>query len=420
MAGSPARDSKSRAKDAKSLRDYVYTADGRRRVAHVGVRTTLTPMLDQDLPWLVNEARNDPTTAQQIVEALSGRVQQLQHQSDELRAENVLLKRSGSHQVFHEQANRLRTDLRDLRALAERANLNPDVITIMSFTGVALHVPAPLAIDQTLTLETSSDESVRDLRPLFMSSATRLDSVLCITAGFRMLMVNGLSLPLSEAMHWKDARATVPLQRGERVEATCAINELRPPRMLIVVTRQGWARAMSWSLVENLVISGQPITPPTTNDAPVWIGAADDGDLLLLTRNGKWTRFSITSLESSGGPGISLDQDDDVVWAGVIQPSDPAMYFVGGDGAQIVVATIGLEPHKKPGGKAANLSRKFVSLACFVAKKTDAVVLLSANWRPDRGNGARIAHRGQTQRGQCVECCEPTTRRSGIAEVITE
>jgi len=355
----------------------------------VGVRTTLTPMLDQDLPWLVNEARADPETAQQIIEALAGRVQQLQQQSDELRAENVLLKRSGSHQVFHEQANRLRTDLRDMRVMAEKAGLNPDVVTVMSFTGSALHVPAPLAIDQTLTLETAADESVRDLRPLFMSSATRLDSVLCITSGFRLLMVNGLSVPLSEAIHWKDARATVPLQRGERVEATSAINELHPPRMLIVVTRRGWARAMSWSLVENLVISGQPITPPNANDAPVWIGPADPsslrqaqdsgGDLLLLTRNGKWTRFPITAMEASGGQGIALDPDDDVAWACVIQPDDAVVYFVGGDGAQLAVATSGLEPHKKQGGKAANLTRKFVSLACFVAKKADAVILLSAN-----------------------------------------
>ena len=338
-------------------------------------------LIEQDLPWLVSEARGDPATAQQIIEALAGRVQQLQQQSDELRAENVLLKRSGSHQVFQEQVQRLRTDLRDLRALAEKANLNPDVVTVMSFTGQALHLPAPLAMDQTLTLETrrNENESVRDLRPLFMTSATRLDSLLCITSAFRLQMVNGLSAALSDAMHWKDARQMAALARGERIEATCTLNELQPPRMLIVVTRQGWVRAMSWSLVENLVISGQPITSPNANDAPVWIGVADEGDLLLLTRNGKWTRFPINAIDSSGSAGIALDQDDDVAWACVLRPDDAAVYFVGGDGAQIAISSGGLEAHKKPGGKPASLARKFVTLACFTAKKTGAVMMLSAS-----------------------------------------
>jgi DNA gyrase/topoisomerase IV subunit A len=334
---------------------------------------------EQDLPWLLTEARNDPDTAEQIIAALTGRVQQLQQQSDELRAENVLLKRSGSHRVFQDQVQRLRTDLRDMRVLAEKANLNPDVVTILSFTGHGVHVPAPLPMDQTLTLELQPDESLRDSRPIFMSAATRLDSVLCLTSAFRLVMVNGLSIPISEAMHWKDARAVVPLQRGERVEATCAINELRPPNMLILVTRSGWVRALSWSLVENLVISGQPLTLPTPNDTPVWVGAADEGDLLMLTRNGKWTRFPINAIEASGATGIAMEQDDDVAWGCVIASLDSAVYFVGGDGAQLAVATTGLEAHKKIGGKAASLARKFIALACFTAHKTDALVYLTAN-----------------------------------------
>ena len=336
-------------------------------------------LLQQDLTWLVNEARSDPEVAQQIIEALTSRVAQLQHQSDELRAENVLLKRSGSHHAFRDQVQRLRTDLRDLRALAEKANLNPDVVTILSFTGQAIHLLAPLAMDQTLTLETAPGENVRDLRPLFMTSAARLHSLLCLTSNFRLVLVNGLSAPVSETMHWKDARPVVPLTRGERVEATCTLDELQPPRRLIVVTRRGWVRVMSWSLIENLVVSGQPITSPNINDSVAWVGGADDGDILLLTRNGRWTRFPINTIEPSGGPGIALDADDDVASGCVLKPTDNTAYFVDGDGAQIVMATSGLEIHKKPGGKAVALARKFVALACFVAKKTDAVMLLSAS-----------------------------------------
>lgn len=338
-------------------------------------------LLEQDLPWLTAEARNDPDTAQQIIEALTSRTQQLQQQADELRAENVLLKRSGMHQVYHDQVQRLKTDLRDLRTFAERHALNPDVVSLVSFTGHGLHLPAPLAMDQTLSLATSDDEPVRDLKPLFMAGGARLDSLLAMTSSFRLVMANGLSLPLSETMDWRDARpvGALALSRGERIEATCAVNELQPPRSLAVVTRRGWARVLSWSLVENLVIGGQPITAPIAGDTPVWLGPAGEGDVLLLTRNGAWTRFPLNSLDASGGMGIALGSDDDVACAAVVGGNDAAVYFVGADGAQLAIANAGLEAHKKPGAKPGQLTRRFIALVCYPAKKTDAVLLLSNN-----------------------------------------
>jgi DNA gyrase/topoisomerase IV subunit A len=334
-------------------------------------------LLQQDLPWLTTEARNDPDTAQQIIEALAGRVQQLQVQSDELRAENVLLKRSGAGAATQEQVQRLRTDLRDLRTFAERHNLNSDVVSIVSFTGHGLHIPAPAPMEQTLSLGVSEGEEVRDLKPLFMTTATRLDSLLAITSSFRLVMVNGLSLPLSDDMHWRDATPAISLGRGERVEATLAVNELMPPRTVLIVTRGGWVRPLSWALVENLALSGQPLSPPNKGDAPAWIGAIEAGDVLLLTRNGRWTRFPLNSIDSAGVQAIALDADDDVAGAVVIPPNASAVVFIGADGAQIVISNAGLEAHKRPGGKTQALARRFIALAGFAARKTDAVLLLS-------------------------------------------
>lgn len=334
-------------------------------------------LLEQDLPWLTTEAHNDPDTAQQIIEALAGRVQQLQQQSDELRAENVLLKRSGAGAATHEQVQRLRTDLRDLRAFAERHHLNSDVVSLVSFTGHALHIPAPAPMEQTLALSVNEGEEVRDLKPLCMTSATRFDLLLAITSSFRLTLVNGLSVPLSEEMHWRDAQPAIALGRGERVEATCVINELMPARTVLIATRGGWVRPMSWALVENLALSGQPLSPPNKGDAPVWIGAGDEGDMLLLTRNGRWTRFSISSIDAAGVQAIALDADDDVAGAVVIPPNAQAVVFIGADGAQVAINNAGLEAHKKPGGKSQSLSRKFIALAGFAARKTDAVLLLA-------------------------------------------
>lgn len=336
-------------------------------------------LLEQDLPWLTAEARGDPDTAQQIIEALAARVQQLQQQADELRTENVLLKRSGSHQLYQEQVQRLKTDLRDLRTFAERHNLNLDVVSIASFTGAGLNIPMPAPMDQTLALIPAEGEEVRDLKPLFMAASTRLDSLLTITSSFRLATTGGVTLPLSEEMRWQDARPLggLALQRGERVEAMCAVNESLPPRRIALVTRQGWVRVLSWTLVENLAVSGQPLTPPNAGDTAVWIGPAGDGDLLLLTRNGRWTRFPIGAIDPAGSVALALDADDDVASAAAIEANDAAVYFIGADGAQLAVASAGLEAHKRAGAKPVPLARRFLALTCFTARKADAALALA-------------------------------------------
>lgn len=168
-------------------------------------------LLDQDLPWLLAEARNDPATAQRIIEAFAERVQSLQRQMDELRAENALLKRAGGLQASNELTQRYKTNLRDLRQLAERHQLNRDIVTLMSFTGHAMQWPAPGPIEQTLPLATPPDEPVRDLKPVFLAAGARFGSVLAVTSSARFGLAFGLSLPLSENVDWRDARPAAAL-----------------------------------------------------------------------------------------------------------------------------------------------------------------------------------------------------------------
>jgi DNA gyrase/topoisomerase IV subunit A len=348
-------------------------------------------LLDQDLPWLLSEASNDPETGQRIVEALAQRVQTLQRQSDELRAENAMLKRIGGPNAAGDQVQRLKTNLRDLRQLAARSGLDREVVTMLSFSGYGVQLPAPAPFEQTLPLLTASDEPVSMLKPVYLAHGMWLSSVLAITSSLRLALVGGYSLPLSQNTDWRDARpaAALGLGRAERVEAMMAVDELQPPRDVLMVTRQGWVRVMSWSLVENFAASGQSLPLPgqdantSSGDTPVWLGAYEtDGDLLLLTRNGRWTRFPADLIPSVGCLGITLDSDDDVVSAvmvGKVDKADAALLFVGADGTLFVISVSGLEPHKRPGAKAVPLARRFIGLTAFVvsARKTDALLVLS-------------------------------------------
>lgn len=338
--------------------------------------------LDTDLPWLNAEAHTDPDTAQQIIAALAERVQTLQRQTDELRADAALLKRSGGQQASLEQLSRLKTNLRDLRQLAARHHLDRDVVTLLSFAGDAVHLPAPAPLEQTLTLLTPPAEPVSALKPIYMTIGNWFGSLLVITSNMRMALIANMGLPISENLDWRDAQHVpiLGLARAERVEAALAVDELAPPRDILLVTRRGWVRVISWSHAETLAYSGQSITLPATGDSPVWLGAHEaDADILLLTRNGRWTRFPLATVPATGSMGIALDEGDDVVWALVIHQRVSVVWFVGADGVLFAVSAAGLEPHKRPGGKAAILARRAMGLACFGIsdRKTEVAILLS-------------------------------------------
>lgn len=349
-------------------------------------KTDLRPYLDagQDLSWLINEVRSEPAVAPDIIEAFAERVQTLQRQTDELRAENALLKRTGGQQTTLEQVQRLKANLRDMRNLAVRKGLNRDAIAMVSFTGYAVQLAMPAPMEQTLALATTAQESIQSIKPLYLASGTWFGSLIVVTSNVRLALVNGLSLRYSEGLDWSDARAIpgLGLARAERVEAICSLDELRPPHHMILVTRQGWVRVMSWPHIETVALSGQSMTLPGTGDTPVWLDPCDtDGDLFLLTRYGRWTRFPIAMIPSIGCSGIALEQGDDVISAVVLDKHNPgsALWFIGADGAVFAVASDGLAAHKKPGAKSISIARKYAGLTCFAitTRKSEFAALLS-------------------------------------------
>lgn len=338
--------------------------------------------MNSDMQALLAET-GDPAIARDIVIALQQRISELQLNSDALRIENALLKRTGGGGISQEYVQRLKSDMRELRAHARKHGLDSDTLALIEPHGAGMHVPAPAPMDQVLRVEPPAGQSLRDLRPLTMTVTTQLGSMIALTSSFRLLLINGLSLTLSERSDWRDARKIggLGLAHGERIDAVCAVDEFSPPRQLLIVSRQGWCRALPWSVVESLLASGLPISPADKADVPAWIGRCDGIDVVLVTRLGRWVRFPVAGIEASGGQSVSLEQDDDIATAAVIgEPdNDRALHFVGADGAQLAVAVNGLTAHKRPGARTQILMRNWVALACGIATSNDAALMLGMN-----------------------------------------
>jgi hypothetical protein len=332
---------------------------------------------ESDLEALL-DAAVDADTARELIAAFHARVRELQVNSDALRVDNALLKRGGGSSVSVESMRQLRTDLRDLREFARKNNLDQDVLAFVTGTGAGMLLPEPVALEQTLGIE-MGDTALRDLRPVHLAPLRRLGGLIAMTSGFRLLPLQALALPLSPEMRWADARGAggLGLSRGERIEALCAVPE-PPPKSLLVVTRSGWCRALAWSSTESVLASGAALTPEDKADTPVWIGPADSGDVLLVTRLGRWVRFPLGMLEPVGQRAISLEPDDDVACAVIIRPDAEAVQFVSGDGALIAMRADALPAHKKPGGKSQPLVRNWISQSAYAAPRNAALALLSA------------------------------------------
>ncbi len=324
------------------------------------------------------DAAADADTARALITALHARVRALQINSDALRLENVLLKRGGGSEVSAESMRRLRDELRALRAFARRHDLDRQAIALLAGAGAGLLMPEPAALEQTLSIE-MGDVALCDLRPLHLTPVRRLGSLVAITSAFRLLQLPALALPLSSAPRWSDACApdALGLPKGERIEALCALPE-PAPKSILIVTRSGWCRELAWPSVEDVLTLGAALTPGDKTDSPVWIGPANAGDVLLVTRLGRWVRFPLATLEPVGQNAITLAPDDDVACAVSIAPEIEALQFVSGDGALLSVRADAFTAHKKPGGKSQPITRNWISHAVYAAPRSAALVLLGA------------------------------------------
>ncbi len=324
-----------------------------------------------DTEALLAEAQADSGSAQAIIAALAERNIALQNAADEVRAENMVLKRTGAHQVLGTNLEALRGEYRDLLALAARARLNPAAALIATHDGHTLLFDPPASFEQTLPIDGLDREHMAALRPLWVMFGNRLDTLHVLTSSMRPLRKRSLGLVFAPSADWAKAGGSEgrSLGRGERIEACMLVDETKPPASVVIVSKLGWARQISWSAFEQLVYNGRPMATLGKGDSPIALLPCNGGDLLMISREGRWLRFPAASIEPGGLQAMLLMASDDVCAACVIPADAAALHVLGGDGASTTLLPEAFTAHKKPAGKAGTLPKALRPMAVFAGQR---------------------------------------------------
>lgn len=336
-------------------------------------------MYARDLDALLAEARQDPAAADDIIAALLERARDVQRDADALRAENALLRR-GSAQALLEQVERLRGALRDLRGWAPVRALHTREVAVASFTGEALLGPLADTARSGARITVPDGGSARDMRPLFACETGRLGQLVAVSTSFHAALIECLAVHSSPTWDWALARPVAAALRtgAARIEAVAPTDELDRRALLAVLTRAGWVKVLPWSTADNLMGAGHPLfRPAEQHDTPAWITGCDRGDMIVFSRSGRWTRFPLDSVETTGAEAFSLEPGDEAVCAAVVGPADSHVAVVADSGAVIVARAESFGAHRKPGAKPAGLPRGFRPIAAAACAEDSRIVALS-------------------------------------------
>jgi DNA gyrase/topoisomerase IV subunit A len=332
-----------------------------------------------DVQWWVLEARKSPESAPALIEELAERLVELDAENENLRDEIIRLQRRTSTMPEDSEAvSELRRKVAMLQGLLDGEAADEPAVTLVSERLDAARVPIPkarrLSREGTALLGGQSSLRVRSIlltRPheelLLLSNQAR---------GFK-ITASDIPLLIDEG-EWPSFNGP-QIAKGEWL--TAAVTAGQPPRFWTLVTRRGFVQqCIRIGLDRDIEAGRQLIESPFRRDAPVAIVNGDQGDLLIVTRWGKYVRFPQRAIPQNGAPAIELDPDDEIV-AALPLARETEILVATASGHVMRRETAQLSAHSKPGQAGRTLIQAFDALAAFPFDPQGQLVYLTYSGR---------------------------------------
>ena len=316
-----------------------------------------------DVQWWVLESKKHPESAPDLIQKLAERLTELDAKNEELRDEIIRLQRqTPTTGEDSETVSELRRKVTMLQALLDGEAAEEPAVMLISERLDAARVPIPrvrrLSRDGTPLLSGQSSLRVRSLlltRPH--------EELLLLTNQAHGFQITASDVPLLvEEGAWPPFDGP-QIEKGEWLTAAASAGQ--PPRFWTLVTRRGFVLQQIRIGFDRDVKAGQQLVEsPFRRDVPVAMVSGDEGDLLVLTRWGKYVRFPQRAIPPNGTPALELDPDDEVVAALPLAKESEIMVATA-SGHVMRRETAQLSAQAKPGQAGRTLIQAFDALAVF-------------------------------------------------------
>jgi DNA gyrase/topoisomerase IV subunit A len=331
-----------------------------------------------DVQWWLLEAKKDPDVAPEIIEALAARLAELDTENERLRDELIRLQRSAPPTAESPEVDALQRKVDTLQTILNGRASTETAVVLLSDSFQAARMPLS-QVRLRLRQDRPALSRSAALGVCGLLLARPQDDLLVVTSQGRLLKRTLHEIPyLVEDEGWPAVEES-PLTPGERV--TAAVTVAKPPRFWSVATRRGHVRQLLRLHVERQLGPEEVVVRgPLHHDEPVAIVDGDRGDLLLVTRWGKATRFPQQSIAAQGCEGMAVDPDDELV-AALPLPSDAEILVLTAAGYALRRDTVRFAAQSKPGGSGKTLIQAYDVLGLFPYTERGRLLYLTYSGR---------------------------------------
>lgn len=234
-------------------------------------------------------------------------------------------------------------------------------------------------------------ESPMEEPPSLLGIADESDTLLLITDQARAYRLPVTAIPEKPVRaRGENILARFDLQPGENL---AAILPVRAEGYIALVSRSGMVRLLRHHVFGDFMKPGTALYDPKSYGPlanACW--TPGDGDLFLVTRNGRAIRFSEKTVPPQGGLGIRLPDDDEVTGVTPVY-EDSGVFMLANDGKGTIRLMEGFSPNKAPGagGKIAIKADAVVGAATvsmdddlFIISRLGKIIRFSAAEVPEK------------------------------------
>ena len=330
-----------------------------------------------DVQWWVLEVKKNPESAPDIIEELAQRLVEMDAENELLRTE-IIHMQQGTANSASTEVQGLRRKVADLEKLIESEAVTEPALVFISSLMQSARLPFPQA-----------QELLRTGRPVLDRQALlELQRVLYVRPYDEILLLSNQAhgrklrpadIPvIAEGGSWPE---TEGIQASTNERLTAAIATQKPPRFRTIVTRYGFVRQIINLALDRAIAQGDPILEsPLHKDLLVDLVSSDRGDLLLVTRWGKWARFPQRSISGQGAEALKLEPDDQVV-AALPLISDTEILVVTASGHVSRRNTAQFESRTRPGGTGKPLIQAYDVLDIFPFQRGSQLLYMTYSGR---------------------------------------